>query len=63
MSWKQTKGYPTLASIPQTPGNLTLTAGYEQTPKPIPRREPTSAFRTLGVHLPLLENSMNKLRS
>jgi len=51
MSWKQTKGYPTLASIPQTPGNLTLTAGYEQTPKPIPRIEPTSAFHTLGVHI------------
>jgi len=50
MSWKQTKGYPTLASIPQTPGDLTLTAWYGQTPEPIPRIEPTSAFRTLGVH-------------
>jgi hypothetical protein len=51
MSWKQMKGYPTLASIPQAPGDLTLTAGYGQTPEPIPRIEPTSAFRTLGVHI------------
>jgi hypothetical protein len=53
MSWKQTKGYPALASITQTPGDLTLTTGYEQIPKPIPRIDPTYAFRTLGVHISL----------
>jgi hypothetical protein len=51
MTWLWKNGIPTLATIQQVQGHLSLTAGYSKHHETMPRIEPTTSFRTLGVYI------------
>jgi len=59
------KWIATLASSTQHPGTLVMMNGLEPTPKMVPRMEPTSTYRTLGVYLSPsgdMADSFNRLK-
>jgi hypothetical protein len=51
LSWKWNRGKPVLSTIANTPASLSLTAGYQSSPLPVPSINPHDSFRTLGVHI------------
>jgi hypothetical protein len=51
IAWRWNSGQPTLATSHQLPADLSLTSGYNTGPTQLPRIEPQSAFRTLGVYI------------
>jgi hypothetical protein len=56
MSWKWKGGTAHLETISQRPGDLTMTCGSDPTQITVPRVEPTSTYRTLGVFLSPSDN-------
>ncbi len=51
LAWRWENGKPTLHTAATAPGILQMTSENESTPITVPRIEPTSSFRTLGVHI------------
>jgi len=51
LSWTWRDGKPILNTSASFPAKLQLTAGYSTNPVVIQRIEPTTAYRTLGVHI------------
>ena len=51
MSWRWKGSIATLHTQLTLPAQLTMTSGQDPTPTTIPRIEPTSSFRTLGVFI------------
>jgi hypothetical protein len=57
MSWQWSKGIAKLHTIETLPGELFMTSGPCPDQVSIPRIEPTSSFRSLGVYLTPSGNS------
>jgi len=51
MSWGWKNGVPYLLSNSHSAATVSLTSGYNTAPELLPRIEPSSSFRTLGVYL------------
>ena len=51
LSWRWVHGKPVLQTSSTAPATLQMTSEGDPTPVIIPRIEPTSTFRTLGVHI------------
>jgi hypothetical protein len=51
MTWLWKNGIPHLASIQQALGDLSLTTGYNKHHEIVPRLQPSTSFRTLGVYI------------
>jgi hypothetical protein len=51
MAWGWKNGVPCLLSNSQSVAKVSLTSGYNTEPELLPRIEPSSSFRTLGVYL------------
>mmetsp|Transcript_24137 Transcript_24137/g.34594 ORF Transcript_24137/g.34594 Transcript_24137/m.34594 type:complete len:1267 (+) Transcript_24137:682-4482(+) len=59
MAWRWVHGRAYLMSTAECPGQLLLTSGSSETLEEVPRLEPTTSYRTLGVHL-AVTGSMKK---
>ncbi len=51
LSWVWKSGKPSLCTIANTPLSIKLTTGYDTFPVKVPRIDPQTAFRTLGIHI------------
>ncbi len=51
LSWIWRSGKSTLCTIANTPAELKLTTGYSASPVAVPRIDPHTAYRTLGVYI------------
>jgi hypothetical protein len=61
MNWTWNKGVPSLSTISQTPGDLSLTSGSSTISQIVPRIAPKEAVRTLGAYI--TTKQMKVLRS
>lgn len=59
MAWKWVYGRAYLMHSKECPGQLFLTSGSSTDPEEVPRLEPTTSYRTLGVHI-TVTGSMKK---
>jgi hypothetical protein len=51
IAWNWKTGTPTLATTAQFPADIALTSGHSSSSTQLPRIEPTSAFKTLGIYI------------
>jgi hypothetical protein len=62
MSWIWKNGVPQLTTARQSPATMSLTTGVSPLADTVPRIEPTTCFRTLGVYITLSGNYRHQVK-